>query len=160
MDITQTNPERKPTLADPAGRYLAAASWRRMARTLLTRAEKDVFGRVILGQQRGFDHWWGQITLALWCSDVASIIEGCKPVELAPPSGCTAAHHAAIQRTLLAWKLHTTPVGHAITVDDQEGKHITRIGLCDQCGERVEYTMTFTEAKRWLAGLEGREGLV
>lgn len=159
MDITQSNPERKPTLADPAGRYLAAAPWRRMARELLTRAESSIFARVFCGEQRGMDHWWGQISLALWCSDVASIIEGCKPVELAPARRCMPAYHKAISSLLLSWKLHTTGFGHSITVDEH-GKRITRLGLCDTCGERVDYTMTDLESQRWLAGLEGLKGLV
>jgi hypothetical protein len=164
MDITHSRTERKPALADPAGRYLTAIRWRRMARELLTKAENQVFGRVVLAQQKGSDHWWGQISLALWCSDVASIIEGCKPVELpgrrqhvligqaVEPD----TYHCLFRNSYEAWIRHITPIGHSITVE-VDGKHITRLGLCDVCGDRVDYVMSDVEAARWLAGVDQEE---
>jgi len=166
MDITQTGTERKPALGDKAGRFSTAIPWRRMARELLTKAENDTFSRVFCAKQGGDNQWWNQVSLALWCSEVASIIEGVtlpclggqvahllRDPDLGPGWYKPFAYHQKVSRSMDAWSRNVIAIGHSITVDEAGGR-ITRLGLCPVCGMRVDYVMSDVEAARWLVGVD------
>jgi hypothetical protein len=157
MDITQTQPERKPPLGDNASRLSLASKWFELSQTCLDEASFLVVrcwrGEVYAAQIQPDVLALGR--LAVFCSEVSEAIEGFGLKLIESRTACDyGPWHAVGYSSFVAWLNHCTPIGHRIDVDEQ-GQHFTRLGLCDLCGARIDYRMSSLEAQRWLAGVEG-----
>jgi hypothetical protein len=149
MDITQTKPERKPALRDTASRLSLASRWREKARQWIREGEELAFDSLRGDVGPTQDEIRLLLTAGLFCSAVAEACEDTGPRLLGAARFCNPIHHKVIALSLETWLLHCTPIGHRIVVADG-GKQITRLGICDLCGARIDYTMTESETAAWL----------